>query len=462
MQRNADKLSTPGANFVLKSIAAGVRVDGRRNLEPRPLSIAFGADGANGSVQVRLGDTKVLATATAELIEPYPDRPTEGVLQFFAELSPMASPAFEPGRPSEAAIELMKLLERALRKSQAIDVESMCVVSGKHVWSVRVDVTVLDHRGNLTDASTLAALAALKHLRLPAVSVAGAGEEASVTILPADQAERQPLVFHHTPVAVSLAFYDEPDAGGGRSSAAAATGGSGKVLYVVDPSDREELVMSGCMSVVLNQHQELCAVHKPGGVPVDALQLVECVQHASTIAPTLLLMLEHVLDAHRQKLADAAETLRRTGRVAAKALAAGAGPLLTPAAALGPTSATSSLPAAAATAAAAGASASVGSSDRGSNGGSRNDASSAAEAPRPAAAPSAKPTAAAAAAAKAGSKRAAHFDSDEEEETVVSSAFGTTGAAAAAAAPPRQASNGGGAKREEAAAKKAKGKGGKR
>ena len=135
-----------------KSVAAGMRVDGRRNLEPAALcAIAFGADGAAGSVQVRLGGTKVLATATAELIEPFPDRPTEGVLQFFVEFSPMAAPEFEPGRPSEAAVELMKLLERALRKSQAIDVESMCVVAGKHVWSVRVDICVLDHCGNLTD-----------------------------------------------------------------------------------------------------------------------------------------------------------------------------------------------------------------------------------------------------------------------------------------------------------------------
>ena len=123
-------------------------------------------------MQVRLGETKVLAVATADLVEPYPDRPTEGVLQFFVELSAMASPAFEPGRPSEAAIELMRP-GRALRKSQALDIESLCVVAGRHVWSIRVDVTVLDHCGNLSDAVTIAALAALKHLRLPAVKIDG-------------------------------------------------------------------------------------------------------------------------------------------------------------------------------------------------------------------------------------------------------------------------------------------------
>ena len=63
----------------------------------------------------------------------------------------------------------MRLLERSLRKSQAVDVETLCVVAGKRVWSVRCDVTVVDHRGNLADSVNLAALAALRHLRLPAV-----------------------------------------------------------------------------------------------------------------------------------------------------------------------------------------------------------------------------------------------------------------------------------------------------
>ena len=330
MNRTADVLSSAEAAFILRAVEAGVRADGRKRHEPRPVAISFGADGgssASGSVQVRMGETKVLAVATAELVEPYPDRPTEGVLQFFVELSPMASPAFEPGRPSEAAIELMRLLERALRKSQAIDTESLCVVAAKHVWSVRCDVTVLDHGGNLTDAALLAALAALKHLRLPAVSVSGAGSEARVRVLPAEQAERQPLVFHHTPVSVSLAFLP-PSAGGG-----------GDISYVIDPTEREEMVMVGGLTVVLNQHQELCALHKPGGVAVDCAQLVECINAAAAAAPQLLLLLEKVLHAHAIKLADAAELLRRTGRApSTRASAREAGPLLQPASSIAPTS----------------------------------------------------------------------------------------------------------------------------
>ncbi len=226
--------------FIVRALEKGVRVDGRRLLQARALSVAFGSD--LGSVEVALGETRVLAAVTAELVEPYPDRAAEGALQVFVDFSPMASPLFEPGRPSDDAVELMRLLERALRRSQAVDVEALCVVAGRRVWSVRCDVTVLDQRGNLADACLAAALAALRTYQLPAVAVTGAGDEATVRVLPAEQAERQPLVFHHTPVGVTVGFFVGPS--------------GGAPVAAFDPTDREEIVMAAALSVVLNQHGE--------------------------------------------------------------------------------------------------------------------------------------------------------------------------------------------------------------
>ena len=86
----SDAISTNEEAFILRALEKGLRVDGRRLLEVRPISIDFGA--VAGTCEVRLGLTRLLATASAELIEPYPDRPAEGVAQFFVEFSPMASP----------------------------------------------------------------------------------------------------------------------------------------------------------------------------------------------------------------------------------------------------------------------------------------------------------------------------------------------------------------------------------
>jgi len=258
-----------------------------------------------GSVELHMGATKVFAVASADLVEPYPDRAAEGLLHFHVEFSPMAAQSFEAGRPSEAAIELMRLLERTLRKSQAIDVETLCVVAGRRVWSIRCDVTVLDHRGNLCDCTSLAALAALKHLRIPAVSVVGTGDDATVKVLAREQAEPLPLVFHHTPVAITFGLF--------QADAARADGRS--VLVAIDPTDREELVMPGSLVVVLNQYGELCGLHKPGGLPIEVAQAVECARQAADVAPTMLTALESALDVQLAKLADEAAALSRTGRL---------------------------------------------------------------------------------------------------------------------------------------------------
>jgi exosome complex RNA-binding protein Rrp42 (RNase PH superfamily) len=43
--------------------------------------------------------------------------------------------------------------------------------AGKLVWSVRCEVRILDNGGNITDAASLCALAALMHFKRPDVKI---------------------------------------------------------------------------------------------------------------------------------------------------------------------------------------------------------------------------------------------------------------------------------------------------
>lgn len=70
---------------------------------------------------------------SCEVVRPRPQRPTEGELVFNVELSPMASPGFEVGRPSPLATEIARMLERCLKESRAIDTESLCLIAGEKV-----------------------------------------------------------------------------------------------------------------------------------------------------------------------------------------------------------------------------------------------------------------------------------------------------------------------------------------
>lgn len=69
----------------------------------------------DGSSEVQLGQTHVMGFVTAQLVQPYRDRPNEGTLSIYTEFSPMADPSFEPGRPGESAVELGRVIDRGLR-----------------------------------------------------------------------------------------------------------------------------------------------------------------------------------------------------------------------------------------------------------------------------------------------------------------------------------------------------------
>jgi hypothetical protein len=59
--------------------------------------LQFAAD--DSGAEVLLGRTRVLTAISAELVPPFADRGNEGRVQYNVEFSPMASPAFESGRP---------------------------------------------------------------------------------------------------------------------------------------------------------------------------------------------------------------------------------------------------------------------------------------------------------------------------------------------------------------------------
>ena len=167
----------------------------------------------------------------------------------------MTSPAFEPSRPTETEVLLSRLLEKTVRRSGALDTESLCLVAGQKVWSVRVDVHVLAHDGNLIDASCLAVVAALRHFRKPDTSI----EAGQLTVYTPAERAPVPLSWLHSPFCVTWSFFGE----------------EGDVA-VLDATWLEEQVRGGSCTVSLNKHGEICQISKLGGVPVDAVVLLQC------------------------------------------------------------------------------------------------------------------------------------------------------------------------------------------
>ncbi|XP_037116353.1 exosome complex component RRP45 isoform X2 [Syngnathus acus] len=250
-------LSNCERDFLLKAIQEKKRLDGRQTYDYRKLKIMFGTD--FGCCFVELGKTRVMAQVSCELVAPKESRPNEGIMFFNIELSPMASPAFEQGRQSELSVKLNRQLERCLRNSKCIDLESLCVVSGEKVWQIRVDVHTLNHDGNLMDAASITAIAALCHFRRPDVGIQGD----EVTVYSPNERDPIPLSIYHMPISVSFAFFQQG------------------TYLLVDPCEREERVMDGLLMIAMNKHREICSIQSSGGIMLLKEQVMRCSKIAS-------------------------------------------------------------------------------------------------------------------------------------------------------------------------------------
>jgi exosome complex component RRP42 len=155
---------------IISSLKKGIRLDGRKLDEFRPLSIEIGSVAtAEGSAIVRCGSTEVIVGVKMAVGKPYPDRPASGTLSIGAELLPISNPLFESGPPSIESIEVARVIDRGVRESKSIDEEALCIKAGEAVWMVNVDLCPLNTDGNLIDVGGLAAIAALQNTRFPAI-----------------------------------------------------------------------------------------------------------------------------------------------------------------------------------------------------------------------------------------------------------------------------------------------------
>lgn len=153
---------------IINFIERGKRFDGRGLLEFRKIEVEEGiVKKAEGSARVKIGNTDVIAGVKINVAEPYTDSPDEGTLKVGLELTPLSSPEFNPGPPNERAIEMARVVDRGIRESEMIHVKKLCIKKGEKVWSIFVDIYILNDDGNLLDASALAAVLALKNARLP-------------------------------------------------------------------------------------------------------------------------------------------------------------------------------------------------------------------------------------------------------------------------------------------------------
>lgn len=283
-------ISNVEREFILESAAEGLRVDGRSFGSYRPARFNFYR--SPGNVEVELGGSRVLSTVNASIANPKPERPSEGLFKLKVQFAKTLAINMDRLEVVDAESELSSLLERNLKESNALDLETLCILLGEKVWNLQVEITVLSNAGNLVDCSNLALLASLRHFRRPDVSVIGK----SVAVHAMKEDQPIPLDVYRFPITVTFAIFN--------------TAENNATLVMVDPSHEEELVMLGALTISISapskfdksgseqtrELSEVCGIRKHNGVAISRDQVLQCVHLACLHAKELNRVLQEALE----------------------------------------------------------------------------------------------------------------------------------------------------------------------
>jgi len=244
---------------ILASLSKGIRFDGRKAEEMREVTVEYGVSGsAEGSARVKIGDTEVIAGVKMGVETPYPDTADKGNLMVNAELLPMSNPNFEGGPPGIKAIELARVVDRGIRESGAIDVKKLCITEGEKVWSVMIDVCSINADGNLLDAASLAAMAALKDAKFPKY------ENDKIDY---NEHTKEKVPLEKEPIAVTVFKIGNH--------------------FIVDPIHEEEENIDARITVTTMKDGTLCSLQKGGESPLTVEDIDKMVEIAQKIAKDL-------------------------------------------------------------------------------------------------------------------------------------------------------------------------------
>jgi exosome complex component RRP45 len=182
-------------------------------------------------------------------------------------------------RPSQEEIIMARILEKNIRRSSALDTESLCIIAGSKCFALRTDIHVLNHDGNLVDAACIAAIAALQHFRRPDVSIEGG----KVTVYDLREREPIPLSMLHHPLCITFSFFND----------------GASVLQ--DTTAAEEQVRESSVTIGMNKHGEVCQIAKYGGKSVSPMALLNCTQQALPKVQDLSLYIQASLEADAKR-----------------------------------------------------------------------------------------------------------------------------------------------------------------
>lgn len=281
---------TSQRRFLLQALKNDFRLNGRKLHEMRDVSIKI-SEKEYGFVEVKLGKTYITVRISSQIGKPFEDRPFEGTFMINSEISPMASSMFENGKSSDEEVIVSRLIEKAVRRSNALDLESLCIISGEKVWHIRADIQFLNYDGGLIDASCIGVMTALQHYRKPDVTVRGT----NVTVHDVELRQPVPLSILHVPICITYSFFNPA----GKEENI--KGDFNDEIAILDADMQEEQIRDGYLVITINKNRELIQISKNGGLPIDGIVLMDLANRSLLLCQNLSEKIKQLLKVDEER-----------------------------------------------------------------------------------------------------------------------------------------------------------------
>ncbi|OTF77736.1 exosome complex component RRP45-like protein, partial [Euroglyphus maynei] len=263
--------TVPNCNrsFLIESLLENKRIDNRTFYQSRDLQVNFGR--TFGSCFVQLGNTVMYASTEATLDEPRITRPSEGRFKVIINIGAGGKEKWlrniERSQPTEAIL-TTRLLEKIINRINVLDLESLCLVTGKTVWCICVKLVLLNYDGNLIEAASIATIASLMHFKRPDATVTPDGD---IIVHSYEERNPIPITLFHYPICVTFQFMDRthlkkiltenqeilPEQHEHFVRKAAQ-------LLICDPTEEEEDFLQNVLIICANVYKEIVAIQSIG------------------------------------------------------------------------------------------------------------------------------------------------------------------------------------------------------
>lgn len=238
--------------FINHGVDLNIRSDGRSCTDFRNILLEQGViETCNGSAHARSGNTDVLVGIKLELeevadVDTFADAAaaaasdSRGRLQIFADISAIASPAFEGRKGEDITCQLEALFAEFL--PDYLDLEKLVIVPQKSYFAMHIDIVILECSSfaSLVDVTSIAIKTALYDVKIPHTVVLSVEHnefqvsEDSFQATSLD-ASKVPLVTSYTKVASK---------------------------FIVDPTWEEEQASVGTVSIAFFPPDEIVRIKK--------------------------------------------------------------------------------------------------------------------------------------------------------------------------------------------------------